>query len=132
MAADGSKSIRHSLHETVSVDEVETPGQDTTVTTSSKDGEIPSLASLFSAVSVPRLSSLPVKLPAAPSGKEQTFKPITRSMTGDERSGAWVLAGIVGLGFLVGGAAQKKRDPDASSKKKGEESKKDKAHEVAK
>jgi hypothetical protein len=42
-------------------------------------------------------------------GKRAEFKPIERGLNAEEKRGAWVLAGVVGLGLLLGGPKKDKK-----------------------
>lgn len=43
---------------------------------------------------------------------EENFQPERRDFTSEERTGAWGLGAIVGLGFLLGGLGKKTTDTD--------------------
>ncbi|WVF68933.1 hypothetical protein IAT40_003707 [Kwoniella sp. CBS 6097] len=55
-----------------------------------------------------------VHLPAAPEGSKAQYKREQRGLNDQERTGAWVLAGVVGLGLFLGGG---KKDKKATSSK---------------
>lgn len=117
MTVDPSQdTTRHSLHETVASDNIETPSADTVVE-SSKDAvdSLPPLTDLFSSISLPSLGGLGdrlnelVKLPEGKNSQAE-FKPIDRGLNSEEKTGAYVLAATIALGLFFGGGKKAEED----------------------
>ena len=55
--------------------------------------------------------------------KETRFEPIERRLNDEEKWGAWVLAGIVGVGLAIGGPGKTEKEKEEARKRKEEKKK---------
>jgi hypothetical protein len=117
---EGEAGPRHSLHETVAADEIEIKDTNTALDAAKEAAsDLPSLGSVLSSISFPTfgLGSLisNIKVPEVNS-KDTEFKPIERGLNGEEKTGAFILAGIVAAGLFLGGGKREEEEQDVSEK----------------
>ncbi|OCF37224.1 hypothetical protein I316_01131 [Kwoniella heveanensis BCC8398] len=58
-----------------------------------------------------------VHLPPAPEGSKAQYKREQRGLNDQERTGTWVLAGVVGLGLFLGGGSKKSKSTSGAALK---------------
>lgn len=115
----------HSLFETHDHDSSAPNAEDVEAALKEASEKIPSLMDVVNSVSLPSVKSMTgvdlseaIKMPEVGEGKE--FKPIERGLNDEEKWGAWVLAGIVGVGLVIGGPAKSEKEKEELRKRKEE------------